>query len=254
MKPRGAGQAPSRGSPSRLAGRLGSRSPAAAHGRTSLRGPAPLLPAAAVPTPCPPSRGWLPDGGRLPPTPRAAPDGQPPRGGPPGAAPLPPLPAAAAALTSERTRHGRTSTALTLSGERTNTLEATASPPPLQRRPLLRTRTQAPPPSARGMRARHAGKESFLDARSSAPPPAGGELGAGVRALVQPSSAGKPLGSPPRLLPVRSSFGQTWCQPGLALSPRPAGDSLPLGFQARPPRCRMRTGQLCVRPQTKSCT
>lgn len=127
------------------------------------------------------------------------------RSGPPSAAPLPPLPAAAA-LTSERTRHRQPPTALTLFGERTNTLEATASPPPPSARPTPAHAHagSALPGSWDARAARREGE--FSPRRSSAPPPAGGDLEAGVRALVQPSSAGKPLRSPPRLLPVRSSL------------------------------------------------
>lgn len=127
------------------------------------------------------------------------------RSGPPGAAPLPPLPAAAA-LTSERTRHRQPPTALTLFGERTNTLEATASPPPPSARPAPAHAHagSALPGSWDARAARREGE--FSPRRSSVPPPAGGDMEAGVRALVQPSSAGKPLRSPPRLLPVRSSL------------------------------------------------
>lgn len=167
------------------------RSPAAAHGRTSLRGPAPLLPAAAVPTPCPPSRGCCPTAAgflrRL---------GRPPTDSPRGAArparprclrfppPPPRLPANA------RDTAGRQPPSLSSGSELTRSKRPPRHPP-LQRRPLLRTRTQAPPSSARGMRARHAGKESFLDARSSAPPPAGGGAGSGSQGAGAAEQRGK---------------------------------------------------------------
>lgn len=193
-------------------------SPATAHDKSPRPGPAPPArranPVSALRGKT--HHGLLPDGGKLPPSPQAAtdrPTDRPTtlRSGPPGAAPPPALPAAAAAaLTSERTRDRRRPTARTLFRERTNTLEATASPPP-SARPLLRTRAQAPPP-ARGAR-REARREGEFSARLSwAPPSAGGDSEAGVSPRVQPS-AGKPLGWPPRPLPVRSSLRKTWCQP-----------------------------------------
>lgn len=119
-------------------------SPATAH--QGRRGPAPPArrpkPVSAVPSN--PDHGLLPAGGELPRAPRAAADSPRP------AAPLPPLPAAAAAaLTSERTSDRRRPTALTLFREQTNTLEATASPPP-SARPATAHARAGPAPRSRG--------------------------------------------------------------------------------------------------------
>lgn len=203
VKPR-AGQAPSRGNPSRLAG---GSAPVTRDSPRTDQSPRPGPPPARRRThPVSALPGLLPDGGRLPPTPRAAPDSsrgaaRPARPRCPRFPPPPRLPANARDTASRQPP-----TALTLFGERTNTLEATASPPPPSARPTPAHAHagSALPGSWDARAARREGE--FSPRRSSAPPPAGGDMEAGVRALVQPSSAGKPLRSPPRLLPVRSSL------------------------------------------------
>lgn len=90
----------------------------------------------------------LPDGGKLPQTPRAATDS--PRGAARPARPrCPRFPPRPPRLPANARDHG-SATVFTLFRERTNTLEGTASPP-RQRGALLRTRTgSAPPPGSWG--------------------------------------------------------------------------------------------------------
>lgn len=102
----------------------------------------------------------LPDGGKLPQTPRAATDS--PQGAARPARPrCPRFPPRPPRLPANARDHG-SATVFTLFRERTNTLEGTASPPPSARCATAHAHGLRPTPRLVGRAARHAGKESFL--------------------------------------------------------------------------------------------
>lgn len=193
VKPR-TGQAPSRGNPSRLAG--GSATVTRDSPRTD-ESPRPDPPPARRRThPVSALPGLLPDGGRLPPTPRAAPDSsrgaaRPARPRCPRFPPPPRLPANARDTASRQPPSLSSGSELTRSKRPPRHL-------PRQRGPLLRTRTQAPPSPARGTRARHAGKESFLLAGARSRLPRAGiwkrESGRWCSRAARESRSGRRLG------------------------------------------------------------